>query len=674
MRILTTLTYYHPHWTGLTTYACRIAEGLADRGHEVTVLTTRHAPSLAQREVVGGVRVVRLPVSGRVSRGMVMPRFPRALWELLGQHDLLQIHSPMPEAALAVRIAHARDRPVLVTHQGDVVMPDGAGNRAVEGAMNLVLRSAVMRADAVVTLSADYATHSRLLTRRRAPVHAITPPTTIPEPRPDAVEAMRAELGLSGRPLVGFAGRFVEEKGFDHLLAAIPLVQRAVPDAHFLFAGEVDVAYERFHERCRPLLDRHRDAVTSLGLVLDRQRLADFYAACDVFALPSRSDCFAGVQVEALLCGTPLVSVDIPGAREVVQRSGMGRLVRPGDPEALAEGIVAELGSSREPPERAAVLRLFDPVVAIEQYEQVARDLVARRPPSLPPVPTRTTVAPPVDAAVRRHLASSLRLEPDLGQRDRVRRVVELVGLGDRRPIVDCGSGFGAIAGALAGSGIPVVAFDLERDRVAAARDVGAALAAVADAQRLPVAPGSVSRALAVEVLEHVAEDDTVVAELWRCLRPGGVAVVTVPHANYPPWWDPLNWVRETLGLDPAPPSSRLAGHWSGHRRLYLPVELDELLTSAGFEVEVLEEHTSHVLPFGHLLVYGTAEAMIRRGRLPAEVRVSRRPPEGSTAHRILDALAPWLDRVERANERPPRRRAAYVTVVARARKPAAAR
>ena len=53
MKILTVLTYYHPHWTGLTANAKRIAEGLAARGHDVTVLTTRHAEELA---AVGGGR------------------------------------------------------------------------------------------------------------------------------------------------------------------------------------------------------------------------------------------------------------------------------------------------------------------------------------------------------------------------------------------------------------------------------------------------------------------------------------------------------------------------------------------------------------------------------------------------------------------------------------------
>jgi glycosyltransferase involved in cell wall biosynthesis len=262
-RILTLLTYYHPHWTGLTAYATNIAEGLAARGHRVSVLTSRHDDDLPLEENVNGVQVRRLPTVGRVSRAMVMPTFPTEVRRALADHDLVHVHSPMPEAALVVGLARSAGVATLITHQGDVVMPAGALNRAIQGVMDLNLASAVRRADAVVTHSADYAGKSRLLTRRGRPVEAIAPPTYIPEPRADTVARWRAELGVADRPVVGFAGRFVEEKGFDFLLEAVPIIRAAVPDVHFVFAGETGVVYERFFDRCRPMLERHQDAITS---------------------------------------------------------------------------------------------------------------------------------------------------------------------------------------------------------------------------------------------------------------------------------------------------------------------------------------------------------------------------------------------------------------------------
>ena len=97
MKILVTLTYYYPHWTGLTAYAQRLAEGLAKRGHEITVLTSQFKPQLARDEMHNGVRILRLPTPMHMSRGVIMPGFIPALRKLAQEHDLIQVHTPMLE-------------------------------------------------------------------------------------------------------------------------------------------------------------------------------------------------------------------------------------------------------------------------------------------------------------------------------------------------------------------------------------------------------------------------------------------------------------------------------------------------------------------------------------------------------------------------------------------------
>ena len=69
MRILTVLTYYRPHYSGLTIYAERLGRALAQRGHHVTVLTSRYDTHLPEREALDGVEIVRLKVGMHVSKG-----------------------------------------------------------------------------------------------------------------------------------------------------------------------------------------------------------------------------------------------------------------------------------------------------------------------------------------------------------------------------------------------------------------------------------------------------------------------------------------------------------------------------------------------------------------------------------------------------------------------------
>jgi glycosyltransferase involved in cell wall biosynthesis len=378
VRILTALTYYWPHWTGLTKTAQLVAEGLARRGHQVTVVAGRHEPSLPRRESVAGVEVVRVRSLGQVSRGLLMPGFGPEVLRLAGRHDVVHIHTPMLESWLAGAAAGLRRRPLVLTHQGDLVMPEGGFNRLVGRGVSGMMDRAAARAALVTTLSEDYARHSSFLRPVLHKTEAIPPPVRLPEPRARRVAEWRAELGLEGVPVVGFAGRWVEEKGFDTLIAALPRMLEERPDLRLAFAGEHRISYERFFERCEPALARHRDRIVFVGLLRDQQQLADFYALADVFALPSRSDCFAIVQVEAMLSGTPVVVTDIPGAREVVTRTGLGRIVAPGDPEALAGALLAVLADpSPYANSRERVLAEYDPERTLDAYER-ALERVAR--------------------------------------------------------------------------------------------------------------------------------------------------------------------------------------------------------------------------------------------------------------------------------------------------------
>jgi glycosyltransferase involved in cell wall biosynthesis len=380
LRVLQLLTYYLPHRTGLTLHVQRLAEELAARGHQVTVLSARFRDDLPREEEVQGVRVVRLHAPLRVSRGVLMPGYPAALWRLAAEHDVVHAHTPLLEVPLAALITRARRRSLVITHHGDLVLPAGFFNRVVQRLVRTLFRPAAGIAHTLTGYSADYALHSSYLAPFAAKVVPIPPPVVVPPPDPLLVSGLRMRFGLEGRRVVGYAGRFVQEKRPDLLLRALPRLAQAFPDIVVAFAGPQRLPYERFEERCRPLIEAAGERVRFLGLLEDPRELAAFYRLCEVLVLPSETECFGLVQVEAMLCGTPVVATDIPGARVPVTVTGMGLLVPPRDPDALEHGIseVLQRRAAFVRP-RATVATAFSLADTVDRYEAVLRAAVARQ-------------------------------------------------------------------------------------------------------------------------------------------------------------------------------------------------------------------------------------------------------------------------------------------------------
>ncbi len=153
----------------------------------------------------------------------------------------------------------------------------------------------------------------------------IFPPIQVPDPDPARVAELRDRWQRDGGPIIGYAGRFVREKRPDLLIRALEVINRTYPNARVVFAGEYDIRYEDTWERYQPLIQRYEDQLIFLGKLESMQAMANFYAACDVLVMPSDTECFALVQVEAMLCGTPVMMTDTPGGRVPVTETGMGK-------------------------------------------------------------------------------------------------------------------------------------------------------------------------------------------------------------------------------------------------------------------------------------------------------------------------------------------------------------
>lgn len=349
MRILTVLTYYRPHTSGLTIYAERLAQALAMRGHEVTVLTSQFDNSLPIEEMQEGIRIRRVPVLFRVSKGVIMPSLGAIASGEIKNHDALLLHLPQFDAAgLALR-GRLWKKPTVIIYHSDLTLPPGLFNSLVGFVVSVMNNLAARFTHRISSYTEDFASHSPFLQRFSSKVRVIPPAVEIPKATPTAIKEFAVQHNPQGRrPVIAMATRFAAEKGVELLLDALPRVLEQHPNTLVWFAGQYEnvMGEESYLTRLSPQIDEYRSKGQWRFLGnLSMQQMAAFYPNLDVLVVPSTNstETFGFVQIEAMMNGKPVVASDLPGVRQPVRMTGMGRVTPVGDPKMLAENILAVL-------------------------------------------------------------------------------------------------------------------------------------------------------------------------------------------------------------------------------------------------------------------------------------------------------------------------------------------
>jgi len=376
MRVLQVNKLYHPWRGGIEQVVQDISEGLQGRGWTVDVLTcVPHGPGREDR--VNGVRVFR---SSSVGVYLSMPlsidlisRFHR----LQGAYDVILLHHPFPLGFLA----HWLTRPVtptVVWYHADITRQriTGAAFRPV---LNLVLR----RSARVCVSSQHLSTHSEILRPFRDRC-AVVPFGVPPEKfeRTRVIEQEAADLRARfGSPLLLAVGRLVPYKGYDVLLAAMERVA-----ASLIIVGDGPLRDTLLRTVCQRRLG---DRVFFVGAV---PSTVPYFHACDALVLPSvsKAEAFGIVQVEAMLCGKPVVNTALSTAVPEISLDGVtGLTVPPGDAEALAaalQRLVAdpELRSRLGTQARSRAVSQFSLDAFLNGASAVLEDAASSRNPGTP--------------------------------------------------------------------------------------------------------------------------------------------------------------------------------------------------------------------------------------------------------------------------------------------------
>jgi glycosyltransferase involved in cell wall biosynthesis len=383
MRILTVLTYYRPHTSGLTIYVERLSRTLVKRGHDVTVLTSQFDKNLPREEIVDGVRIVRAPVLFRISKGVIMPTFGYLAWKLALDHDAIHLHLPQFDAAGVALRGRILRKPTVITYHCDLELPDGLFNRFVNQVVHFMNNLAGRFTHRIGAYTQDFASHSPYLQRFSEKVRVILPPVELPLASDDEVVEFQKKYNPENRgPVIGMATRFASEKGVEILLEAFPQVLERYPNAMVLYAGQYlnVMGEEAYFERLKPMIERYQSKGQwkFLGNLTPAQ-IAAFYPNLDVLVVPSlnSTETFGLVQIEAMINGIPTVASNLPGVRQPAIMTGMGEVVPIGDAVALAEAILKIYSHPEnyagDPP---AVERQFSPYANAATYEDLYQELL----------------------------------------------------------------------------------------------------------------------------------------------------------------------------------------------------------------------------------------------------------------------------------------------------------
>jgi glycosyltransferase involved in cell wall biosynthesis len=136
-------------------------------------------------------------------------------------------------------------------------------------------------------------------------------------------------------PIVAYIGTAAYDKGTVHLMEAMKLVWEK-QNATLILAGSQLSAFETFFSKQPSFVKNH---TRHLGFISDQTK-RDLLAACDVFVMPSRTDSFGIVYLEAWLYDKPVIGANAGGVPEVIDDMENGFLVKFGDVEALAARIL----------------------------------------------------------------------------------------------------------------------------------------------------------------------------------------------------------------------------------------------------------------------------------------------------------------------------------------------
>ena len=342
-------------WGGIGTYTYNLAQGLAERGHNVHVIS--QSLNGGQYYMDGKVNIHRINHKNFFFHNSPFREFSLRLEysmsvylklkEIIKKYKINVVEAPNLSAEAFI-FGLSKKIPLVTrlhTHFSEAINFYGL-QRNLDSKLSCLLEDAAIRRSDLVTCSTN--AHASLVAEeigmRKDKIKII--PLGIPLPLMN-----KSKPAGFKNPMVLFVGRLEKRKGVHILAKAIPIVLKEMPDTEFMFIGRdtfiskdyISINGENKHSFKNMVLNMIPEVclknIKFLGYV-EPEKLSYYFNLCDILVAPSLYESFGLIYIEAMSYGKPVVGCSVGGVPEIINNEINGVLVPPEDSEAIAFAII----------------------------------------------------------------------------------------------------------------------------------------------------------------------------------------------------------------------------------------------------------------------------------------------------------------------------------------------
>lgn len=366
-RVLMVTPRYAPYVGGVEQHVYEVARRLVAQGNRVCVLTTDRSGRLPEMEEMGGVEIRRVRAWPRRRDYCFAPGIYRRIVAARDDWDVVHVQSYHTFVAPLAMLAARRARlPYVLTFHGG-----GHSSRLRQLLRRVqwrVLGPLVRRADRLIAI-ADFE------------IELYSEAFRVPRDRfaliSNGVDVPAVTNASSNGALIASVGRLERYKGHHRILAALPAILAARPDARLWIAGS------------GPYEEELRKQAAALGLSdkvdiraippHERERMATELAGAALVVLLSEYETQPLAVLEAVALGRPALVADTPGLSELAERDLAVAIPLDSSPHDVANAVLQQLESPHRPPKEP--LPTWDECATslLELYEGVVTERVPQR-------------------------------------------------------------------------------------------------------------------------------------------------------------------------------------------------------------------------------------------------------------------------------------------------------